>query len=111
MLKNYFLMHRNNNKCKIPRRDHDTSDLNWKTHKDNITSKANRTLGFIRRNFRISSPTITCKTMAYNSLLRPPLEYASPVWDPYTKLILTKLKWSSVEQPDLQQIVTTTPPA
>ena len=67
-----------------------TSDLKWNTHIDNITSKANRTLGFIRRNIRISSPTI--KTMAYNSLVRPLLEYASPVWDPYTKLNIDKIE-------------------
>ena len=67
-----------------------TSDLNWNTHIDNITAKANRTLGFIRRNIRISSPTI--KTLAYNSLVRPLLEYASPVWDPYTKLNIDKIE-------------------
>ena len=60
-----------------------TSDLKWNKHIDNITSKANKTLGFIKRNIRISSPKI--KTQAYNSLVRPLLEYASPVWDPHTK--------------------------
>ena len=54
-----------------------TSDLKWNTHINNITSKANRTLGFLRRNVKISSPKI--KTLAYFSLVQPILEYASPV--------------------------------
>ena len=67
-----------------------TSDLKWNTHIDNITAKANKTLGFLRRNVRISSPTI--KSQAYFSLVRPILEYASPVWDPYTKRNIDKIE-------------------
>ena len=46
-----------------------------------ITSKANKTLGFIRRNLG-KCPT-DIKDRAYKSLVRPHLEYASAVWDPY----------------------------
>ena len=50
------------------------------THVDRITANANRSLGFIRRNVKTKSPQI--REMAYQSLVRPQLEYASAVWDP-----------------------------
>ena len=56
-----------------------TSDLQWNQH---INNKANSILGLLRRNLRIPSQTI--KTYAYQSLVRPHLEYASTVWDPHT---------------------------
>ena len=59
-----------------------TEDLNWATHIANIASKANRTLGFLRRNLKVGSKKI--KEQAYNTLVRPSMEFASPVWDPYT---------------------------
>ena len=40
-------------------------------------------LGFLRRNLRIHSPDL--KSIAYKGLVRPNVEYASTVWDPYTK--------------------------
>ena len=67
-----------------------TSDLSWNKHVDTISSKANRTLGFLRRNIKISSPKI--KSQAYASLVRPTLEYASPVWNPHTKRNTNKLE-------------------
>lgn len=59
-----------------------TSDLRWNSHISNITKKGNQTLGFLRRNLQINSPTL--KAVAYKSLVRPTVEYASTVWDPYT---------------------------
>jgi myo-inositol-hexaphosphate 3-phosphohydrolase len=59
------------------------SDLKWDSHINSITTKANRKRGFLRRNINISSTTV--KEQAYKSLVRPSLEYACSVWDPYTK--------------------------
>jgi len=67
-----------------------TSDLRWNAHINNIATKANNTLGFLRRNLKVSFPKI--KTQAYFSLVRPILEYFSPVWDPYTKYNINKLE-------------------
>lgn len=67
-----------------------TSDLRWNRHIDNITSKANRTLSFLKRNLRVKSTTV--KTSAYYSLVRPTLEYACVAWDPYTKENINKLE-------------------
>ena len=49
-----------------------SADLRWNKHIDDITSKANRTLCFLKRNLRVSSTTV--KTSAYYSLVRPTLE-------------------------------------
>ena len=67
-----------------------TTDLRWNTHISNITKKANSALGLIRRNLRIASQTV--KTQAYQALVRPHLEYASSVWDPYTQANIRKLE-------------------
>ena len=58
-----------------------TSDLKWESHVTNISQKANKTIGFLKRNLNISNGKI--KEKAYISLVRPTVEYASPVWDPY----------------------------
>ena len=43
-----------------------SNDLKWSKHVSNITSKANSTLGILRRNLRLSSHTV--KTHAYQAL-------------------------------------------
>ena len=65
-------------------------DLNWNTHINNITSTANKTLGFVKRNVVTKNRDI--KTMAYNSLVRPQVENASAVWSPYTKENISKIE-------------------
>jgi hypothetical protein len=58
-----------------------TSDLKWESHATNISQNANKTIGFLKRNLNISNGKI--KEKAYISLVRPMVEYAIPVWDPY----------------------------
>ena len=60
-----------------------TSDLKWESHVTNISQKANKTIGFLKRYLNIYNGKI--KEKAYISLVRPTVEYASPVWDPYLK--------------------------
>jgi len=67
-----------------------TNSLRWDSHITEICTKANRTLGFLRRNINIISRTI--KEQAYFTLVRPLVEYASPVWDPYTETSIHKLE-------------------
>ena len=71
------------------------SDLKWDSHINSITTKANKTLGFLRRNINISSTTV--KEHAYKFLVRPSLEYACSVWDPYTKENITQLEQVHVQ--------------
>ena len=67
-----------------------TSDLNWNKHVNNIANKANHTLSFLKRNLQINDAKL--KTTAYQTLVRPQLEYASSVWDPYTKKNIDRLE-------------------
>ena len=62
-----------------------TNNLRWNTHVGNICTRANRTPGFLRHN--LSSCPREVKEMAYKGLVRPILEYASPVWDPSGKTL------------------------
>ena len=55
-------------------------DLRWNTHISNMCTKANRTIGFIRRNLYQCPQDV--KEAAYKGLVRPILEYGSCVWDP-----------------------------
>ena len=57
--------------------------LSWKNHITEIIGKANRTLGFVKRN--LSRCPIEIKERAYLTLVRPKLEYAHSVWDPHLK--------------------------
>ena len=57
-----------------------TSDLRWNTHVSNVCTKANRTLGFLRRNLYSCPQEV--KEAAYKGLVRPVLDYSSSVWDP-----------------------------
>ena len=56
----------------------------------NVTNRANQKLGLLRRTLRVSS--IKAKEQAYKALVRPSLEYASAVWDPYIEEEITKLE-------------------
>ena len=67
-----------------------TSDLSWDTHISNICAKANKTLGFLRRNLKISSTHM--KVTAYNAFVRPIVEYACSVWDPHTRQNISNLE-------------------
>lgn len=55
--------------------------LNFTLHFDSITSRANKLLGFIKRRAAEFKNVWATKSL-YCALVRPILEYASPVWDP-----------------------------
>ena len=67
-----------------------TRDFRWNLHIDNITSKANNTLNFLRRNINVKDQSI--KDQAYKSLVKPILEYSSTVWDPDSNVLRTRLE-------------------
>ena len=67
-----------------------SKDLKWNIHVSNVCIKANRTLGFLRSN--LSSCTQDVKEAAYKGLVRPVLEYASPVWDPHGIVVQEELE-------------------
>ena len=66
------------------------SKLSWKPHINNICKKGNSTLGLLRRNLKKCPPSI--KEQAYKTYVRPTLEYASSVWDPHSKDLVSKIE-------------------
>ena len=60
-----------------------SSGLSWRSHIDRITGSATKTLNFVTRNVKIKHPGV--RKMAYNTLVRPQLEYVAAVWVPLTK--------------------------
>eukprot|EP00745_Piridium_sociabile_P025653 TRINITY_DN40611_c0_g1_i2.p1 TRINITY_DN40611_c0_g1~~TRINITY_DN40611_c0_g1_i2.p1 ORF type:complete len:143 (-),score=14.04 TRINITY_DN40611_c0_g1_i2:60-488(-) len=64
--------------------------MDWEDHINSIWTKANQVLRFLRRNLKISSPSIKAK--AYKTFVRPLLEYSASVWDPYEKQHRVKLE-------------------
>ena len=67
-----------------------SDDLNWRTHIDIVTKKANQTLGFLKRNIKVHNQNL--KSTAYKTPIRPQLEYASTVWSPHTATDIYKLE-------------------
>ena len=67
-----------------------SNNLNWSPHIDKVVKKGNRSLGFVRRNIKTSNSNV--KTLAYNALVRPILEYSCQVWDPHTNKDIQKLE-------------------
>ena len=62
---------------------HLSNTLNWRAQNKAASTKAQQTLGVIRRNLNKCSTHI--KAVAYTSLVRPILEYASAAWDPHSQ--------------------------
>ena len=67
-----------------------TDNLDWGQHISEITCKAPKTLGFLRRNLALA-PRHT-KEVAYKTLVRPQLEYAAPIWHPYNETQSAKVE-------------------
>ncbi|XP_037555539.1 uncharacterized protein LOC119432448, partial [Dermacentor silvarum] len=69
---------------------HISSDLTWHQHIDHISSKASKTLGFVRRH--LYSANQATKVLAYITLVRPQLEYAAIIWNPDQEYLNNKLE-------------------
>ena len=62
--------------------------LKWKQHVANTCKKAKRIINFLQRNLR--GCTKSLKTKAYNTYVKPILNYASPIWNLVNNHSLTK---------------------
>ena len=67
-----------------------TDYMDWGQHVSEISSKATKTLGFLRRNLAFA-PRST-KEVAYKALVRPKLEYAAPFWSSHSKLQINQIE-------------------
>jgi hypothetical protein len=66
------------------------NQLNFEDHMNEKINKSNSIMGLIRRTFTyIDTPTFL---MLYKALVRPHLEYANSVWNPYKKKHITALE-------------------
>jgi len=66
------------------------NNLGWNAQVEYAAGKASRTLGMVKRNLRVDS--VKLKTTAYNSLVRPVMEYGAAAWDPHTQKNINKLE-------------------
>ena len=60
-----------------------TENMDSGQHISDISSKATKTLGFLRKNLAFA-PRST-KEVAYKTLVHPKLETAAPIWSSYCK--------------------------
>ena len=60
-----------------------TSKLCWSSHIQHITNKARRVLGIIYRNISPNTNNYLTVLKLYMALVRPHLEFATQVWNPY----------------------------
>ena len=66
------------------------SKLSWAKHITEITTKSSKVLGMVKRTLGPCKPEV--KDTAYNMLVRPKLEYASPTWNPHTSSQINRLE-------------------
>ena len=67
-----------------------STNLNFNSHIQRISSDANKSLGCIKRNIRPKHPGV--REAAYKILVRLQLEYGSAVWSPYTQSNINKIE-------------------
>lgn len=69
---------------------HFRNDLKWHHHINVILASANRSLGLLRRNLKQAPSHV--KRLAYVTLIRPKIEYASAIWDPHQAYLTNNLE-------------------
>ena len=74
-----------------------SDNMDWGQHISEISSKATKTLGFLCRNLAFA--TRSTKAVAYKTLVLPKLEYAAPIWSPYSKLQINQVGKFRGQQP------------
>ena len=67
-----------------------TRDLSWAKHINQITTKTNNSLKFIKRNIQTNNPKL--KETSYKTYVRPLVEYTAAVWDPWQKKYIDKIE-------------------
>ena len=66
------------------------SKLSWAKHITEITITSSKVLGMVKRTLGPCKPEV--KDTAYDMLVPPKLEYASPIWNPHTSSQINRLE-------------------
>lgn len=66
-----------------------SADMSWNKHINQTATKANSTLGLLRRN--LSCCDRATKEVVYKALVRPILQYCQTIWNPHQKNNITTL--------------------
>lgn len=69
---------------------HFQSNLSWHHHIEVTLAAANRSLGLLKRNLKQAPSQL--KKLAFTSLIRPKIEYASAIWDPHQAYIVSNIE-------------------
>ena len=67
-----------------------SDNMDWGQNILEISSKATKTLALFRRNLAVAPKNIT--EVVYKTLVRPKLDYAAPIWNPYSKLQINQVE-------------------
>ena len=67
-----------------------SADMKCNSHVKKVTAKGNTMLGILCRNLKNCPKTL--KDLEYKSILKPKLEYACSIWDPYTDINIKTLE-------------------
>ena len=67
-----------------------TDSLTWSRHTAITAGKANRVLGFLRRNINDCSTKV--KAISYITMVRPIMEHGSAAWDPHLQKDISQLE-------------------
>ena len=66
------------------------NSMSWTKHIQEVINKASKTLNFVKRTLYQCEPSV--KVAAYNTLVRPILEYANIVWDPHQQYLIDNIE-------------------
>ena len=66
--------------------------ISWSSHIQAISNRSTKVLNFIKRNLNNACCPLDTKKTAYLTLVRPIMEYAAPVWDPYYNTDIYRLE-------------------
>ena len=66
--------------------------MSWSGHIQEIINKASKSLNFAKRILHQCTSSAKETTYLHITLVRPTLEYASAVWDPYQQYLINNIE-------------------
>ena len=64
--------------------------MSWSPHKQTVSNRTTKIFNFVKQN--LGNCLASTKRVAYLTLVRPIMEYAAPVWDPFYNTDIYKLE-------------------